>query len=302
MIDPTIRAVLRSRYTIKRFFIAFGILLISLLLLILAIETYVPRGPAPREMLTNFLGNFAAAVAVFIVTYLFYINIIPSGLRDAEVIPLRDVEIGEGIVKLPESASDYWFWGRSGSYFRSAVLPLLDEQARRERRHIRIRVVIPDPNNGNNGTLYKNFKQGLRENADETTLAANVLATISSIALACSRNPYLKAEIGLCASVPVLRFDLSNHGALITRDARKLPAILTNSGNPYFEMFRDAVENELAQSRKVTWDSLPAGLPESADALDEIFLATIKGLPDYDPTILESARNLLSSKADRYGR
>ncbi|WP_046865159.1 hypothetical protein [Microvirga massiliensis] len=302
MIDPSLRAVLRSRYTILRFFALFGILLGVLLLLLLVITTYVPAGSTLRESAANFLGNFAATVAVFIVTYLFYVLITPPGLRDAEVVPLRDVEIGDGIINLPANASDYWFWGRSGSYFRSVVLPRLDNLARRERRHVRIRLVMPDPDQGTNSILYKRLKQGLGEAADDNTLPANVLATISAVVLACSRNPYLKAEIGLCPSVPVLRYDLSNSGALITRDAKKLPAILTNSGNPYFEMFRDAVENELAQSRKVTWDLVPAGPSEVTDALDDKVLTMIKGLPSHDATIVDAARHLLGSKANRYGK
>jgi hypothetical protein len=127
--------------------------------------------------------------------------------------------------------------------------------------------------------LYKRLKQGLGEAANDTTLSANVLATISAVVLACSRNPYLKAEIGLCPTVPVLRYDLSNSGALITRDAKKLPAILTNAGNPYFEMFRDAVENELAQSKRITWDLVAADPADLADALDDKVLTAINGLP-----------------------
>jgi hypothetical protein len=123
MIDPSLRAVRRSRYTILRFFALFGLLLGALLLLLFVITAYAPAGSPFRESATNFLGNFAATVAVFIAIYLFYVLITPPGLRDAEVVPMRDVEIGDGIINLPANASDYWFWGRSGSYFRSAVLP-----------------------------------------------------------------------------------------------------------------------------------------------------------------------------------
>jgi hypothetical protein len=174
MIDPSLRAVLRSPYTIRKFFAIFGLLLVALLLVLFVITGYAPQG-VMREASTNFLGNFAAAVAIFLCTYLFYVLVTSPGLRDAQVVPLRDVEIGHEIVDLPASASDYWFWGRSGSYFRTAVLTRLDALARGERRHIRIRLVLPDPDRDGNGALYKRLKQGLGETADDATLAANVL-------------------------------------------------------------------------------------------------------------------------------
>jgi hypothetical protein len=151
MIDPSVRAVLRSRYSIRRFFIFFGILLFILLLLLWLITTYSPPN-AFREASTNFLGNFAATVAIFLCTYGFYVFITSPELRNAEVIPLRNVEISDGIIDLPANASDYWFWGRTGSYFRTAVLPRLDSLARSERRRIRIRIVVPDPDR--EGTLH----------------------------------------------------------------------------------------------------------------------------------------------------
>jgi hypothetical protein len=242
MIDPSVRAVLRSRYSIRRFFVFFGFLLFVLLLLLSLITANSTSG-ALREASTNFLGNFAATVAIFLCTYGFYVFITSPELRNAEVIPLRNIEIGDEIIDLPENASDYWFWGRTGSYFRTAVLPRLDALARNERKRIRIRIIIPDPDREGNSELYMHFRKGLGEEADKNTLSANVVLTIASSVATVLRNPYLAVEIGLCATVPVIRYDVSNSGSLVTRDAKGLPAILTNSGNPFFEMFKDAVEN-----------------------------------------------------------
>ncbi len=301
MIDPSLRAVLRSRYTIRRFFVSFGGLLAGLLLLLFAITALAPAGDVWREASTNFLGNFAASVAAFLVVYGFYLYVTPPGLRNAEVVPLRDVEIGDEIIRGINGVSDYWFWGRSGAYFRSAVLPKLDEAARQERRHVTIRVVLPDPGQGNNGDLYRRFKQGLGEAADGNTLAANVLATVTSVVRVCQENPYLKAEIGLCPSLPVLRFDLSSAGGLITRDARNLPAILVNAQNPYFEMFRDAVENELSQARRLSWDT-PSMAAMPADQFAPEFVAAIHGMPSFSPEMVEAARKSVTERSSRYVR
>jgi hypothetical protein len=255
-----------------------------------------------RSAALNFLGNFAATVAVFLVTYLFYVLVTSPGLRNAEVIPLQDVEIGNEIVDLPADASDYWFWGRSGSYFRSAVLPRLAELSRTERKHVKMRIVLPNPAINSNDKYYKHIKRGLEESASDDTLSANVVATIVSVVSACSRDPYLSAEIGLCGTVPVLRYDLSNKGALITRDAKHLPALLINSGNPYFEMFRDTVENELRQCTKIGWNPAVAGEVATDQLLSAAFLNAIQNLPALTDAGRKEAEQLLKANTSRYAR
>jgi hypothetical protein len=298
MIDPSLKAVLRSKYSIRKFFVLFGGLLV-LLLVILLLVTAAPCA-IWRSAALNFLGNFAATVAIFLVTYLFYVLVTSPGLRNASVIPLQDVEIGNEIVDLPAGASDYWFWGRSGSYFRSAVLPRLAELSRTERKHVKLRVVLPNPGINSNDSHYKHIKRGLGETASDDTLRANVIATIVSVVSACSRNPYLSAEIGLCGTVPVLRYDLSNNGALITRDAKHLPALLINSGNPYFEMFRDAVENELRQSLRISWDAVVAGEVATDQLLSPALVSTIQHLPPVTDGARKEAEQLLKANTSRY--
>jgi hypothetical protein len=259
VIDPSVAVVLRSPYAKRKFFSIYLLLLAFVLLLLFVLVQSLDQNGTARAVAISFLGNFASAIAIVIVTYGFFVYVTPPGLRNAEVVPLRNVEIGEQIFDLRAGVSDYWFWGRSGGYFRQHVLPSLNTLAERDRRHVVVRIVVPDYSQPENAVRYAKMRRGLNEAADEHTLAANVIATVATAVSEAARNPYFQVQIGLCASVPVLRYDISNIGALITRDAPSLPAILINSGNPYFETFRDAVENELAQARTVKWD-------ETADA------------------------------------
>lgn len=302
MIDPSVRAVLRSPYTIRRFFLLYGGVLLGAVIALWAFAAGLDANSTLRLVAISFLGNFAAAVAIFILTYGLYVFVTPPGLRDAQVVPLRSGEIADEIIDLRIVASDYWFWGRSGSYFRSTVLPKLDEAARKERRHIEVRIVVPDPDGNGNAARYALMKQGLGEDADENTLRANVVATVVSAVTVAARNPYLHVSIGLCATVPVLRHDISTAAALITRDAINLPAILVNAGNPYFEMFRDAVENELRQARRITWDQSAHVFAASGPISVEGVLQAIDGLGEVDPTIATVAEQLIASKAHRYAR
>jgi hypothetical protein len=300
VIDSSIVAMLRSPYTKRSFFAIYGAILVFLLVLLGVLTASLEAGSAWRDASTNFLGNFAATVAIFLVTYGFFVFITPSGLRNAKVLPLRSAEIADGLVDLVNDASDYWFWGRSGSYFRAVVLPRLTELARRDRQHVTVRIVLPDPAEPRNARRYAAIKHGLGETADQNTLAANVVATVVAAAAASAQNPYLHVRIGLCATVPALRYDLATSGGLITRDARSLPAILVNAGNPYFEMFRDAVENEFAQSREVTWDDNATILHESGDVSVADALKVVIGLTVKDSAIITAASSLLASKTHRY--
>lgn len=298
MIDPSLAAVLRSRYTIRRFFLVYLIALFSVIDLLFVATAHLSDNSALRAAATNFLGNFAAAIAIVILTYAFYVLITPPGLRNAELIPLRSAEITDQILDLRADASDYWFWGRSGSHLRQRVLPALDASSQEQRRHVRIRIVIPDYGRPENAIRYAGFRRGLGEDAGDQILAANVIATVAAIARVVMRNPYLEAEIGLCGSVPVLRYDISSTGALITRDARSLPAILANAGNDFYESFRDAVENEFAQAHKITWDASAlrvVNLERVADVLPEI-----EGLSAVDPGVIEMAQQLLDNPKSRY--
>lgn len=285
MLDPSVRAVIQSRFTVRRFLLVHGsIVLLSVLVLVLLVA-YVPANPA-RTVVENIFSNLAATVIVFVATFFVYLMVTPPGLRDAVILPLRNVEIGEQIIDLPLGATDYWLWARSGSYFRTHTLPRLDQLAKSERRHIRIRVVIPDPDVKSSAALYMTMKRGLGEKATEDTLAEQVWATTFAVASASLRNPYLKAELVLCSSLPVLRYDISSKGALITRDAKNLPAILVNAGNPYFEMFKDAVETEMLQGKTISWSGLSAADADLIDNVDIDVLEKISGLPPFPPPIL----------------
>jgi hypothetical protein len=265
---------------------------------LIAIAIFAPSGWF-RDAATSFLGNLAATLSVLIVIYVFYIYVTPPGLREATLIPLGNAEISNEIVDRVTDATDYWFWGRSGSYFRSEVLPRLDQAAREARRHVRIRVVLPDFGSTGNGVFYMNLLRGLGETADRTTLGAGVMATIVAVARCASLNPYLHAEIGLCATVPVLRFDISNFGALITRDSKKLPGVLINSGNAYFDMAKDAVEAELLQSQKISW--VASAIAECGpDEVSRQLLNAIEGLPACDDQLVECAKSMLQSGRHRY--
>ena len=66
-------------------------------------------------------------------------------------------------------------------------------------------------------------------------------------------------------------------------------------------LFKDAVENELTQSKKVQWDaSTPR--PDQGDELSDEFLDGIDGLPRREESVIHAARLLLQLPTSRYAR
>jgi len=90
VIDPSVRAVLRSRYTIHRFFLLFGAIFVAALAALWVLELSPEASSMIGAVGAEFLRHLAADDAIVIVTYSFYLFVTPPGLRDAQVIPLSE--------------------------------------------------------------------------------------------------------------------------------------------------------------------------------------------------------------------
>jgi hypothetical protein len=230
--------------------------------------------------------------------YAVWVLVTPPELRNSVVVPIRPKEISEFLSQIREDFSYYIFLGRSGNSFRSQVLPMIDRVAR-ERREIKfVRVVVPDPQYGDNARSYGAMIRGLSEKATDDTLSIAVISMAIDLAGRAYDNTDLRIEMGLCPTLPVLRMDLSDRGGVLTRDAKVLPAIYCGPGG-YLEMFRAMAESEYRQSRKVAWHLKTD--PRTLRTATEIN-AAFEGLPpatdDMVPAILKS----LQAPKSRYER
>jgi hypothetical protein len=297
MIEPSVIGVLRSRYTIRRFYglCVFALILIAAILVSLA-EVF--GAGWFRETIISVLAHLAGAVIVLMLVYGAWLWVTPPELRNARVSALRAGEIPEAMAALVSGATDYWFMGRSGGYFRAKVLPDLDDEARQSRRAARVRVVVPEPLRGRNALAYSSMLQGLGEQVDRNTLPAAVVATVLDAAKRAVENTYLEVEIGMTPTLPVVRFDVSNNGAVITSDAKSLPGIFCGPASPYREMFRSIIDNELRQSTRITWDPDldVAGISNAAD-----LARSFRGLPTVDDDVLARAKDMIKHPRHRYG-
>jgi hypothetical protein len=141
MLDPAVQGVIRSRHTIRRFYgLTTGVLVITIAMLIVLADFFGLDWR--REAAVSILAHVAATLVLLMVVYGVWLVATPRELWTAKVSVLRSREIAESIDLLVSGASDYWFMGRSGNYFRAEVLPRLDKESRKARRVSRIRIVL----------------------------------------------------------------------------------------------------------------------------------------------------------------
>jgi len=298
MIDPNISAVLRSKYAIRRFFYIFSVLLICLLEAIVLFK--IIDVPYISESFIIAACTAAAAIFVFLFSYWFYLDITPSGLRNATIIPIQSAEIAESIASLTTHTSNYRFLGRSGSYVRTDVFPTLSDKSAESHQYVEVKVLVPQPSASNSDT-YRRIKAALGEKATDSTLGAHVLATIAVLAELAAKNKYFRPSIRLMHTVPVLRFDISDAVVLVTRDAKKLPAILVNTGNDHYGMFLDFFENEFEQAEELPLTPLVdeiAQLP--AMSKDEILEKVSSMAGEWAANCGEEGKQLYNNGQHRY--
>jgi len=299
MIEPSVHAVLSSRHSIRRFFLIMAAAT-TFAGLIIVVDQATMHATLVGRAIELVASTLAGDLMAIMIIYAVWISIRPPDERNVQLLPITRGEIAEKAESLLSETSHYLFLGRGGGYFRSVILPRLDEMSQTARRRIRVSVVVPNPV-GRNGVYYGRMMSALGEKADDNTLAANVLATAIDLAIKAARNPYLTVELSLSSGLPVVRYDVAQSGLLITRDQPKLPALYCSAGNPFYETFRDAVENEIKQSSPIRWtDHSPSdpSVLNTAKDLDLLF----SGFPQVDDQTLARALEILKTPSHRYSR
>lgn len=289
MLDPSVAAVLRTRYTVRIFFLVFGALFAATAALSLFIG--INQGTSQiLGLLGSFCGQLSATFASVMAIYGVWIFSTPSHLRNSHIAPLRPNEIAEFLAYASDDPASYIFFGRSGKAFRSQVLPIIDRSSKEKRTVKSVKIVVPDPESGNNSRSYATMMRGLSEKADDNTLTISVVSMALDLAIRSRGNTDLKVEMGLCATLPVLRMDLSEKGGVLTRDAQSLPGLYCGPGG-YLDLFRSMAENEYRQSRKITWE---ADVDYDSISTAKQLNAAFQGLPPVSdemmPLILQSLR------------
>lgn len=243
---------LSSPYARKRFF--WGFVLLGLLCTggIWLFSSIIPQNTW-TEVAKDVLTNILASIVVIVAFYFLYFHFIGPNPGLREMVPLRSQDIQTKLASLTKSARYYYFWGRSGSYFRSTPLIKLAEQARSEKAFTSIHVVLPDPSEPRLIKAYGDILKSLGEDNEGNKLLANVLATSTMCAIIGANNKYVQIKVYYSKFLPAFRVDMSDKGAVLTQDDPAKQGLFFEGGSEFHEMFRTTVTNEMLLSREVAW-------------------------------------------------
>ncbi|MCA0047241.1 hypothetical protein LB577_09755 [Mesorhizobium sp. B283B1A] len=291
---------LASPYARKRFFWGFVFFAALCIAVIVLVRTYLPEGGF-REVIDALATNILASVLIILGFYVLYMHFIGPNAGSREVIATRPRDIRERIEALPVGTRYYAFWGRSGSYFRSAPLLKLDEQARKDKLITDVDVVLPDPMDARLIKSYREILLSLGENPEGNPLLANVLATSMACAIISANNKYIRIRVFYSKFLPAFRVDMSENGAILTQDDPGKSALFFEAKSEFHEMFRTTVRNEMAVSTEVKWDeSLFEGLGLVEKSCDKQTLNAFGIKLDDVDNLQQEVATMITKRPHRY--
>lgn len=220
----SLSGILSSRYQRRNFLLSSILIIILAFFIVLAIFYLSPitRG---WDLLINVLVSVAtsATFALMSTLYVFYFFKDPSeGATRAALLPQ---DIGEALRDMANKASDYRIYVRTGRHFRAEILPILVENARRNRQPLTIEAILLDFQNSEVCSAYADYRQISSFDSrlwDKTYVQKEVVATVMALSTSARENAALiRINLYLSSRLSVFRIEGSSHELIVTREDPK---------------------------------------------------------------------------------
>jgi hypothetical protein len=176
----------------------------------------------------------------------------------AGVRVLHGPEVGKALEKARKTTDHWTFKGGTGTYLRAVTLPGCIDQARREKRGVRIRLQIIDPTNEELCDRYARFRRSLSAQPDGTgerwTLERTRKESFATVLAACwhrQRFDLLDIDVRLASLATTFRWDLSSQCIIITQEDPQVPALMFERGKFYYDRWNTELQTTLDQARRV---------------------------------------------------
>ncbi|GII54055.1 hypothetical protein Pth03_24440 [Planotetraspora thailandica] len=187
-------------------------------------------------------------------------------LEDMSVVRIlgSQQEITQAHADARRGALRWSFKGGTGTYMRAVTLPECVAAARREKRHLTIRVEIIDPSDEEVCESYAHYRRSLSDRPDGTgelwtteRVRKESFATVLAAFWYRQRFGLLDIGVGLSSTMTTFRWDLSSHMVIMTvEDPNRAMAAL--SGTFYYESCDTELRTSFEQARKVPVDRYKA--------------------------------------------
>lgn len=203
------------------------------------------------------------------------------------------------------AGTDRWiFKGGTGTHTRVVTLPECLKESHQSRRELRVRMEILDPTDldlcSRYARLYRNLAEGDDDDARTWTGKGTQIESYATILAACWYKQkfahLLDIKIGLSSTVSTFRWDISSRYLILTQKGPRFPAMIVESGMPYYDCWNTELLTSFGECRNVPIEralEIPLDKP-STDEVRQLFRSLSLDLPeDYKnadiETIIEKA-------------
>jgi hypothetical protein len=220
-------------------------------------------------------------------------------------------EIAQAHAEARKDTTRWIFKGGTGTYLRAVTLPECVAAARRDKRHLSVRIEIIDPSDAEVCETYAHYRRSLSDAPDGTgemwtpdRARKESYATILAAFWHRQRYGLLDIEVGLSSTMTTFRWDLSATRLIMTvEDPNKAMTALADTF--YYDNCLTELRLSFEQARRVPLDlykKTPLSDEPTVEEVHDLFTRIAVPLPRAydDRDIVDIARKALRAR-DPYG-
>lgn len=297
----------RSRHIFAVTTIALTLLLIGARYAILPrFDSSIKTGPA--VFLSTLSDGILISLIVTVAIALFAHVMTPDIVRKAriEVIDARDLPNRFKAAFL--TTESWWYKGGCGRYLRTKTLPEMAKGARSESLSREVRIVILDPELSKLCRTHAEFRRSTASaerdvSWSEQRVRNELYATIVVVQITRVNEPRLRITLNLATHYSAFRIDLSDTGAIITKEDRNAPAIVCEPGTYYYKSYKEEIILAETQCREIKKAEIGIHTVERLTAQDvrSILKQSDLSAPDLSCADLQHIADICKNGKNPYG-
>lgn len=189
-------------------------------------------------------------------------------------------EIAQSHAEARRDTTRWSFKGGTGTYMRAVTLPACVAAARKDKRHLTVRIEVIDPGDPEVCETYAHYRRSLSDAPDGTgetwtTDRARKESYATILAAFWHRQRYglLDIEVGLSSTMTTFRWDLSSSRLIMTVEDPNM-AMTALAGTFYYENSDTELRLSFEQARRVPlemYKRVPLGDEPTIEEVQELF-------------------------------
>jgi hypothetical protein len=233
---------------------------LSLAVLVLLRVFVFPVGSSVEQLTARLLESGIVGLLSGLLTSVIVLWLHPGARELPEISIIKaGSRLKETLREDLKGSREFWYRGHTGKWTRTVTLPGLMAQAREEKVGKSVYMVILDPDNRSACELLAKLdtRRDASIDIEERVLfiRRQLMATILAALFCEKEEPRVSVRIGLHGHFSLFRVDLTVHSVVVTRANPDEPAIRYSRSSDFYKSYRDEVEANYTQSRKLELDA-----------------------------------------------